>query len=68
MAIEIRTATYDDVFKIADCRLEFLFEIYGSEMTCELRVATIEYLKKHINSDSMVCYLAIEKEMVLKLE
>ena len=67
MAIEIRTATYDDVLKIADCRMEFLFEIYGSEMTCEFREVTIEYLKKHINSDSMVCYLAIEDGKIISI-
>ncbi|TGE39225.1 GNAT family N-acetyltransferase [Desulfosporosinus fructosivorans] len=67
MAIEIRAATYADVFKIVDCRMEFLFEIYGSEMTCEFRVATIEYLEKHINSDSMVCYLAIEDGEIISI-
>jgi ribosomal protein S18 acetylase RimI-like enzyme len=65
MAIEIRTAKYDDIISIIDCRREFISEVTGCEMTCEVRETTTEYLKKHINSDSLICYLAIEDNRII---
>lgn len=65
MAIEIRVATYDDIVKIADFRMEFLFEVSGHEMTSVFREETIEYLKRSINNNSSICYLATEGEKII---
>lgn len=65
MAIKIRTVTYDDIVKIADFRMKFLFEVSGNEMTSTFREETIEYLKRNINTNSVMCYLAIEEDKII---
>lgn len=67
MAIEIRTAIYDDIISILSCRKEFIFETTGCEMTSEVWETTIQYLKKHIDSDSFLCYLAIEDNRIISM-
>lgn len=67
MAIEIRPATDKDIFKIIDYRMEFLREVSGNEMNIKFRETTLDYLKKHINSDSVVCYLAIENDRIISM-
>jgi GNAT superfamily N-acetyltransferase len=67
MAIEIRTATLDDINNLVNRRADFFREIKGLEMSSEQREATIEYLKGNINSDSLVCYIALENNTIISM-
>lgn len=67
MAIEIRTATSEDIINLVDRRTEFFREIKGLDMSLEQREATIEYIKSNINSDSLVCYIALEDNIIVSM-
>ncbi|MDD4776081.1 MAG: GNAT family N-acetyltransferase [Syntrophomonas sp.] len=67
MAIEIRKAAQDDILDIMERRIAFVFEVTGRTTPQKLRETTIEYLKNHINSDSLVCYVAAEDHKIISL-
>ena len=65
MDIEIRTAKYEDIEKIVEYRMDFLYEISGNKMTDEYRESIVKYFTNNINSDSMLCYLAVEDGKII---
>jgi len=67
VAIEIRSAVYEDILDIMERRIEFVFEVTGRKTPQTLKEMTIEYLENHINSDSLVCYVAAEDHKIISL-
>lgn len=63
--MEIRALKYEDIDQVVERRMEFLLEVIGEETSDEFKVITSEYLKKHIDDNSMMCYVAIEDGKII---
>jgi len=67
VAIEIRVAAHEDIPEIMECRTAFYLEVMGRETPQNIRETTIEYLEDHIDSDSLVCYVAVADHKIISL-
>ncbi len=67
MAINIRTATSDDIMSLVDCREDFIFEVSGQPLPNHIKESMSTYIKENIDTDSFVCYIATDDEKIIAM-
>ncbi len=63
--MDIRKAKLSDIDMLADNRLEFICSIRNIEDKEEFRARTKEYLRKHLEDNSVISYIALDNEKIV---
>lgn len=65
--MEIRKAELVDLDALVSNRMEFILSMRNNEITIsdEFRKNTYEYMKKHIEDDSMAIFIAVEEGVIV---
>jgi len=63
--MEIRKAKLNDIDMLVDNRLEFVCLIRNIANIDEFKIHTKEYLKKHLEDDSIIAFIAIDNEKIV---
>ncbi len=63
--MEVRKAKLSDIDMLVDNRLEFVCSIRTIANKEEFRMHTREYLQKHLEDGSLLCFIAINDEKII---
>lgn len=63
--MEYKKLELDDIDAFAENRMEFVTSIRNIENISLFRAKTKQYIKKHINSDSLIVYIAMDDKKII---
>ena len=63
--MKIRKAKISDTDELVDNRLEFICYIRNIENRNDFKIYTREYIKKHLNDDSLLAFIAIDNGKIV---